>query len=127
VTEFEAISDGSMIWGGSGAPTNKAQIFNCVACETEIRKNEALLCARTVVNCPSPSCMESYLLTKSGEGIDIKRLFEDVVCQGCGEKNQVPRRYIMKFYFGQTLHIGCHKCAFKNEVVLVPHVKKAVK
>lgn len=124
LTEFEKINSGTIILGGSGAPTNEVHRFECVVCNTEIRKNISLLKERTIANCPAPSCMESYLITKTENDLETLRLYESVTCQSCGDENQVPRRYVARFYFGQTLHVGCHNCSFDNEVVLKPHVKK---
>ena len=126
LNEFKEISEGNLIMGGAGK-SSLAYSFNCVTCNSIIKKNVGLLKEVQVVNCISPDCWESYVIEKNGSDIEHSRNKEDLTCQKCETINHIPHKWLSKFTFGQTLTVTCCDCKYENEITLKPYIKKLTK
>lgn len=125
LSEIKKISEGNMIMGGAGI-FNLTYSFNCVTCNTIIKKNIKLLKEIQVVNCISPSCKESYIIKKEGDNCSHSRYELDLICEKCKITLHVPYNYYVDLKFGQSLNVICHSCEHTTEVLLRPFIKKLI-
>lgn len=112
---------GNLLVGGSfGAE----YCFNCIVCDTKIKRPVKNLQQESVVSCINPKCQESYLVQKdrNGDLEAIRRIFQ-FSCKGCNEYLNVPMRAFRELRLDQKLNIRCSKCCLLSEVIMRPLIK----
>ena len=122
LTELKEISKGNLIMGQAGK-NSLCYTFECGACDSKIRKNVSLLEDNQVVNCISPSCMESYIIKKDGDTFSHTRYKQDLACKKCKTINHIPHNYLTRFKYGQSQKMNCKECEYITEMFLQVLVK----
>lgn len=98
--------------------------FNCVACNTPIKKPKSVLeLGKVVINCISPDCPESYTIEKDGEGYSCERNVFEFSCQNCSSALHVPHQTFSNLRLNSVLKLRCGECASETSVIMRPLVK----
>lgn len=116
---FKTLS-GNLLFGGI---IGEVFSFNCLICETEIRRPVASVKKPTHVHCINPKCLESYMLTPDEGGFDYKRQTISFKCIECGDDLVVPLTQFYKLTINHTLSIKCTSCSGVTEVIMRPQSK----
>ncbi|NQY75742.1 MAG: hypothetical protein HRT78_01160 [Halomonas sp.] len=116
LNEFKKILDGNLLSSGFG----EEYYFNCIGCDTKLKKRAKLIKHGEMVVCLNPDCPESYYFSvEDGEIFHIRRLLI-TTCADCGNSIEIPARFVDKLKFGQTLNEGCSECGYNNQIRLIP-------
>jgi hypothetical protein len=98
--------------------------FNCLMCDTKIKRPVRNLQHQTVVSCINPKCKESYVIQKNiNDEFEVIRSTIKFSCEGCNEDIEVPIRFFQDLRFNQKLNIQCAKCNTLSEVIMRPLIK----
>tara|TARA_Y100000782_G_C10168740_1_gene258814 strand:- start:1137 stop:1979 length:843 start_codon:yes stop_codon:yes gene_type:complete len=119
VISFLSDIKGNLLMGGS---FGEDLSFNCLACETKLKRPIRNLQDRTVLSCINPNCVESYLIEKKNDSFEIIRKVIKFLCAGCDEELVVPTRYFQELRFENSLEIPCHNCDMKSVVIMRPQL-----
>ncbi len=117
--------DGNLLMGGSLGPVFS---FNCLTCDSLIKKPIKALNSPTVVNCINPQCSESYVIKPEDnkEGLIVIRRIFQFACQRCDENLDVPSELFRELRFNQQLNINCGSCQTPLTVIMRPLIKDNV-
>lgn len=116
LNEFNKILDGNLLSSGFG----EEYYFNCIGCDTKLKKRAKLIKHGQMVVCLNPDCPESYCLTvEDGEVLHVRRTL-NTTCADCGNSIEFPARYVEKLKLGQTRNVDCPGCGYNNHIGLFP-------
>lgn len=121
IVELEALSAGNLL---IGSPSSSYS-FQCVNCETNIKRIHELLRHGQVVNCFNPDCKESYQISKEGtETLHAQRTVS-VKCEKCSRPVAFAKRKAEELRQGEEILVPCSHCEHPNRILLIPvHAKK---
>lgn len=119
VISFLSDIKGNLLMGGS---FGEELSFNCLACDTKLKRPIINLQDRTVLSCINPNCVESYLIEKKNNSFEIIRKVIKFSCSGCGEELVVPARNFQDLRFEDRLDICCGNCDVKSKVIMRPQL-----
>jgi len=119
VISFLSDIEGNLLMGGS---FGEELSFNCLACDTKIKRPIRNLQDKTVISCINPNCVESYLIEKKYDSFKKIRRVIKFSCAGCDEELVIPARYFQELRFENSLEIRCHNCDMKSEVIMRPQL-----
>ncbi|HFG2179848.1 TPA: hypothetical protein ACGF8R_003372 [Vibrio cholerae] len=98
--------------------------FNCVTCDTPIKKPKSILeSGKVVISCISPDCPESYTIEKDGEGYSYERNVFEFKCGSCSSTLHVPHQTFANLRLNSILKIRCGGCTSETSVIMRPLVK----
>ncbi|MDH5480621.1 MAG: hypothetical protein OEX11_07665 [Nitrosomonas sp.] len=106
VKELEKLGEGNM----SASSFGPEYSFECVSCQTVIKKKMNQLRNDQVVSCLSQSCLESYRIHVEDNEIFHSRRILNVTCDKCNFLNLVPAEKLEKLRIGQTFDVFCASC-----------------
>lgn len=113
--EFKKLLSGNMLSSGFG----EEYFFNCVGCETKLRKKAKLITHGQIIVCINPECPESYFFSvEDGEIFHIRRLLS-TTCAECDNPIEIPASFVDKLKYMQILNASCHNCCFNNQISLI--------
>lgn len=113
---FKMIATGNLLMSSPGLEVT----FECAGCGATIRRKKALVYNGMIASCSSANCEESYVLTKSEEGIEFGRRQLNLPCDGCGTAMKIPLRTIDRLRTDQSLTAECGECGRKVLIMLRP-------
>lgn len=120
---LSTLKEGNLLMGGS---IGKQFSFNCLACETLIKKPVKLLTAPIIANCINPKCNESYLIEPiENSEHEITRCIIKFLCLGCKKDLEIPSNVFKHLKFQQQLNICCGECQTSQTVIMRPLVKNS--
>lgn len=121
VVSFLSAMKGNMLMGGS---LGEEYCFNCIACNTKIKRPVKTLQNKTILSCINPQCQESYVIQKDkNDEFEVIRSIIKFSCSGCNEELDIPTRFFRDLRFNQRLNIPCGKCNTLSEVIMRPLIK----
>lgn len=116
LNEFKKVLDGNLLSSGFG----EEYYFNCIGCDTKLKKRAKLIKHGQMVVCLNPDCPESYCFSvEDGEIFHVRRIL-NTTCADCGNSIEIPARFVDKLKFGQTLNADCSGCGYNNHIRLIP-------
>lgn len=116
LTEFRKLLNGNLLSSGFG----EEYYFNCMGCETKLRKRVKLITHGQLMACITPECTESYYFSIEDEAIFHVRRLLNTTCAECGNSIEIPARFVDKLKYEQTLHAICSSCQYNNHIRLIP-------
>lgn len=118
---LSTLKEGNLLMGGS---LGKEFSFNCLACDTLIKKPVKLLTVPVVANCINPKCNESYLIEpKENSEYEITRRIIKFLCLGCKKDLEIPSNVFKELKFQQQLNLCCGECQTPQSVIMRPLAK----
>lgn len=121
VIKFLSEIQGNLLFGGF---LGKSFNFQCVSCNTTIKKPVNNIKRTIVASCINPRCHESYLLkNETSEEIEIIRRVIKFECPNCKESIDIPTRVFHDLKFEQILKVECFSCKSDVSVIMHPRVK----
>ncbi|RAU18889.1 hypothetical protein DN062_05245 [Nitrincola tibetensis] len=117
--------DGNLLMGGSLGPVFN---FNCLTCDSLIKKTVKALNSPAVVNCINPECSESYYIEPEDykEGFRVTRRIFQFACKRCNGNLDVPSKLFRELKLDQQLNIVCGSCHTSLTVIMRPLMKDNV-
>lgn len=121
LNEFNKLEGGSLILGG----TAEIFHFDCLVCNSTIRRNSALLKTGQIVNCSSRSCLESYIIgNEDGEHTYARNVYA-VPCKYCSAISSMPKNQVKYLRPEASTEINCESCDREIKIWIMPTVKNA--
>lgn len=116
LNEFKKLLNGSLLSSGFG----EEYYFNCVGCDTKLRKRARLISHGQTILCLNPDCPESYCFSvDDGEIFHIRRLLS-TTCADCGNSIEIPASFVDRLKYTDTLSATCFSCSYNNQIRLIP-------
>ena len=116
LNEFRKLLSGNLLSGGFG----KEYYFNCMGCDTRLRKRVKLITSGEIIMCVNPDCPETYRFSvEDGEIYHVRRLL-NTKCAECGSSIEFPESFVDKLKYGQILNATCSSCRYNNQIRLIP-------
>ncbi len=116
LNELEKMKDCNLLIGGCGEEYS----FECVTCNTEVRRKIRALTAGKVIHCNGNDCIESYLISISDGDLYHERRVYDVTCNACNHKSSMPKNHVSKLKAEEYVGVNCEYCPKTLYVRLMP-------
>jgi DNA-directed RNA polymerase subunit M/transcription elongation factor TFIIS len=113
---FREIDKGTLLASSPGPEVS----FQCSSCGTTIKRKQDLVHNGRVINCPSPSCRESYVVIITELGIEFGRRVLPVACDQCGTIIEVALSLVESLRADQMMTAECQDCGSKVRIRLIP-------
>jgi hypothetical protein len=111
-----------------GGPLGKIYSFNCIECNSMIKKPIKQLTSTAVVNCINPKCIESYLIEPDKDNAyEITRRSINFLCPECNKDIKIARNVFNDLKFQQERRIDCKECQSSQTIIMRPIIKKVSK